>query len=87
MRRSDFGITWNQTIEGTRVVADDLQIELRVEAENLLTPPALSPALMINTLEQNNGPHPGFRRIHAKGVGREGERKDPSAVSPAETGQ
>jgi catalase len=24
---------------------------------------------MINTLEQNNGPHPGFRRIHAKGVG------------------
>jgi catalase len=34
-----------------------------------LTPPALSSALMINTLEQNNGPHPGFRRIHAKGVG------------------
>jgi len=69
VRRSDFGITWNQTIENTRVVADDVQIELRVEAENLLTPPALSPALMINTLEQNNGPHPGFRRIHAKGVG------------------
>jgi catalase len=69
VRRSDFGITWNQTIEGTRVVADDVQIELRVEAENLLAPPALSPALMINTLEQNNGPHPGFRRVHAKGVG------------------
>jgi catalase len=69
LRRSDFGIAWNQTIEGTRVVADDVQIELRIEAESLLPPPALSPALMINTLEQNNGPHPGFRRIHAKGVG------------------
>ncbi|MBV9390650.1 MAG: YceI family protein [Verrucomicrobia bacterium] len=67
--RSDFGITWNQTIEGTRVVADDVQIDLRVEAESLLTPPALSPALMVNTLEQNNGLHPGFRRVHAKGVG------------------
>jgi catalase len=69
LRRSDFGITWNQTIEGTRVVADDVQIDLRVEAEKFLTPPAISPALMINTLEQNNGSHPGFRRIHAKGVG------------------
>ena len=69
VRRSDFGISWNQTIEGTRVVGDDVQIELRVEAESLLRPHELSPALMINTLEQNNGPHPGFRRIHAKGVG------------------
>ena len=50
LRRSDFGITWNQTIEGTRVVADDVQIQLSVEAEKLLTPPAISPALMINTL-------------------------------------
>ena len=69
VRRSDFGISWNQTIEGTRVVGDDVQIELRVEAESLLTPHELSPALIINTLEQNNGLHPGFRRIHAKGVG------------------
>jgi catalase len=69
VRRSDFGMTWNQTIENTRVVADDVQIELRVEAESLLAPHELSPALMINTFEQNNGPHPGFRRIHAKGVG------------------
>jgi catalase len=69
VRRSDFGINWNQTIEGTRVVGDDVQIELRVEAESLLTPNELSPALLINTLEQNNGLHPGFRRIHAKGVG------------------
>jgi catalase len=69
VRRSDFGMTWNQTIEGTRVVADEVQIELRIEAESLLTPPALSPALMMNTLEQNNGLHPGFRRIHPKGVG------------------
>jgi catalase len=33
------------------------------------TPRALSPAVMINTFEQANGPHPGFRRNHAKGVG------------------
>jgi len=32
------------------------------------TPHALSPALMINTLEQTGGLHPGFRRNHAKGV-------------------
>jgi catalase len=69
VRRSDFGINWNQTIEGTRVVANDVQVELHVEAESLLAPPELSPALIINTFEQNNGPHPGFRRIHAKGVG------------------
>ena len=69
VQRSDFGINWNQTIEGTRVVGDDVQVELHVEAESLLRPHELSPALMINTLEQNNGPHPGFRRIHAKGVG------------------
>jgi catalase len=67
--RSDFGMAWNQTIENTRVVANDVKIEVHAEAESLLTPPELSPALMINTFEQNNGPHPGFRRIHAKGVG------------------
>jgi catalase len=33
-----------------------------------LTPQTLSPASMINTFEQVNGPHPGFRRNHAKGV-------------------
>ena len=33
-----------------------------------LTPHALSPASMINTFEQVNGLHPGFRRNHAKGV-------------------
>jgi catalase len=32
------------------------------------TPKALSPATMINTFEQVNGQHPGFRRNHAKGV-------------------
>lgn len=32
------------------------------------TPHALSPASMINTFEQVNGLHPGFRRNHAKGV-------------------
>jgi catalase len=33
-----------------------------------LTPHTLSPASMINTFEQVNGPHSGFRRNHAKGV-------------------
>jgi catalase len=32
------------------------------------TPHALSPSTMINTFEQVNGAHPGFRRNHAKGV-------------------
>lgn len=34
-----------------------------------LTPHALTPSRMIDTFEQVNGPHPGFRRNHAKGVG------------------
>jgi catalase len=33
-----------------------------------LTPGRLSPASMINGFEQVSGPHPGFRRNHAKGV-------------------
>jgi catalase len=33
-----------------------------------LTPHTLSPASMINSFEKVNGPHPGFRRNHAKGV-------------------
>jgi len=33
-----------------------------------LTPHALSPARMVDTFEEVNGPHPGFRRNHAKGV-------------------
>src|ERR1700734_4103791 len=33
------------------------------------TPHVLTPAAMINTFEYLNGPHPGFRRNHAKGVG------------------
>src|ERR1700680_2066021 len=32
------------------------------------TPHRLTPAEMINRFEQVNGPHPGFRRNHAKGV-------------------
>lgn len=34
-----------------------------------LTPHALTPAHVIDRFEQVNGPHPGFRRNHAKGVG------------------
>jgi catalase len=37
-------------------------------ARGWLTPHALTPARMIDTFEQVNGPHPGFRRNHAKGV-------------------
>ena len=33
-----------------------------------LTPSALTPLRMIDAFEQVNGPHPGFRRNHAKGV-------------------
>jgi catalase len=33
-----------------------------------LTPHALTPSRIIDTFEQVNGPHPGFRRNHAKGV-------------------
>ena len=33
-----------------------------------LTPHRLTPASIINTFERVNGPHPGFRRNHAKGV-------------------
>jgi catalase len=32
------------------------------------TPHALTPAAIINTFERVDGPHPGFRRNHAKGV-------------------
>jgi catalase len=33
-----------------------------------LTPHRLTPVSMVNRFEQVNGPHPGFRRNHAKGV-------------------
>jgi catalase len=33
-----------------------------------LSPHALTPARIIDTFERVNGPHPGFRRNHAKGV-------------------
>jgi len=33
-----------------------------------LTPWQLTPARLVDTFEQLNGPHPGFRRNHAKGV-------------------
>ena len=37
-------------------------------AAGWLTPLALTPAAIVNTFERLNGPHPGFRRNHAKGV-------------------
>jgi len=33
LKRSDFGLTWNKMIEGTQVVGDDVEIDLRVEAD------------------------------------------------------
>jgi polyisoprenoid-binding protein YceI len=33
LKRTDFGLTWNQVIEGTQMVGDDVQIELHVEAD------------------------------------------------------
>jgi catalase len=36
------------------------------------SPHALSPAKIIDTFEEQNGTHPGFRRNHAKGVGASG---------------
>jgi catalase len=40
-----------------------------VYAGGWLTPHALTGARIIDTFEAVNGPHPGFRRNHAKGVG------------------
>ena len=33
LKRSDFGLTWNKMIEGTQMVGDDVEIDLRVEAD------------------------------------------------------
>jgi polyisoprenoid-binding protein YceI len=33
LQRSDFGLTWNQMIEGAQVVGDEVEVELRVEAD------------------------------------------------------
>jgi catalase len=41
-------------------------------ATGWFSPHALSPAKIIDTFEEQNGVHPGFRRNHAKGVGASG---------------
>jgi polyisoprenoid-binding protein YceI len=33
LKRTDFGLTWNQVIEGTQMVGDDVQIQLKIEAD------------------------------------------------------
>jgi len=43
-------------------------VALFAYAGGWLTPKRLTPASMIDTFEKVNGPHPGFRRNHAKGV-------------------
>jgi catalase len=43
-------------------------VALFAYAGGWLTPQRLSPRSMINAFEQVDGPHPGFRRNHAKGV-------------------
>lgn len=43
-------------------------VALFAYAGGWLTPKRLTPASIIDTFEKVNGPHPGFRRNHAKGV-------------------
>lgn len=33
LKRTDFGLTWNQLIEGTQIAGDEVKIELHVEAD------------------------------------------------------
>jgi polyisoprenoid-binding protein YceI len=33
LKRSGFGLSWNKAVEGTQIVGDDVQIDLRVEAD------------------------------------------------------
>jgi len=33
LKRSEFGLSWNKMIEGTQVVGDDVEIDLRVKAD------------------------------------------------------
>jgi polyisoprenoid-binding protein YceI len=33
LKRSEFGLTWNQIVEGTQAVGDDVDIDLRVSAD------------------------------------------------------
>jgi polyisoprenoid-binding protein YceI len=33
LKRSEYGLTWNKIIEGTQAVGDDVEIDLRVEAD------------------------------------------------------
>lgn len=47
-----------------------------------LTPSRLSPEKFIDTFEHANGPHPGFRRNHAKGLGLRGHFDSNGAGAP-----
>jgi polyisoprenoid-binding protein YceI len=33
LKRSEFGLTWNKVIEGTQMVGDDVDVDLRIEAD------------------------------------------------------
>jgi polyisoprenoid-binding protein YceI len=33
LKRSEFGLSWNKAIEGTQIVGDDVEIDLKVEAD------------------------------------------------------
>ncbi len=33
LKRSDYGLVWNQAIEGTQIAGDDIKIELHIEAD------------------------------------------------------
>jgi catalase len=51
------------------------------------TPGALTPARIIDTFQQANGPHPGFRRNHSKGVCFAGTFTGSGAASRLSTAQ
>jgi len=33
LKRSDYGLTWSKTIEGTQLVGDDVDIDLEITAD------------------------------------------------------
>jgi polyisoprenoid-binding protein YceI len=33
LKRSDYGLTWSKTIEGTQLVGDDVSIDLEITAD------------------------------------------------------
>ena len=45
LKRSDFGLTWGKSVEGTQVVSDDVEIELNIEGIEEKSEPTAAPAV------------------------------------------